>query len=656
MISLATVTDKLGNKGWFSWLGIKKQPELPPDPEVLKSRLDELTQEMSREENIIKVLEQGLRNEALIKKMSGDRAKLVDGKPCYLCGSITHPYVIKPPVFTDPKKALVDQRSKIQNLKSQLESTRAQLRAVEKYGTQMTAKQQRLQQMHSQWTVLANRLNIMRNGMDIENLSLQKQVMEQESAELNNISNLLKQYGQLQRNINKMNSEIESKQLTREKLVPLVKNLENQWASRPEEFDEVEKRYANCIAEQNALTEKLQVQLATLGEKLPLKNKENPLFDRLNSRRQDYQVYQLRQEGLQKEVAALNEKLQECEHKISHFQAQIAGNTEELSKQEFLGLHIAVIEKQKLLVELEQQLRISQIEHKTILQTFNDKLSSTSIGNVEQLRELLGLLDHEADIRQQLTNDEAKLVELEQQLQQLQQTLATEIAAAASSTLSESDLRHQLKQIDEKLDIAKQEVQNLEHKLAKQQDYQQKHQLLNSQLDAEHRLFAEAHAEMKLINDNPAGFRRKIQTLMTDKLLSKTNQILEKLNGRYYVRSGTSEYGLALEIEDTKQKNVRRLPQTLSGGESFVVSLALALALAEIANNGKSVDSLFLDEGFGNLDAEALYLAMSTLENLKTHGKTVGVISHVEGVRTRIKTQIELIKKPNGFSELKMVA
>jgi exonuclease SbcC len=47
---------------------------------------------------------------------------------------------------------------------------------------------------------------------------------------------------------------------------------------------------------------------------------------------------------------------------------------------------------------------------------------------------------------------------------------------------------------------------------------------------------------------------------------------------------------------------------------------------------------------------------MSTLENLKTHGKTVGVISHVEGVRTRIKTQIELIKKPNGFSELKMVA
>jgi exonuclease SbcC len=169
-------------------------------------------------------------------------------------------------------------------------------------------------------------------------------------------------------------------------------------------------------------------------------------------------------------------------------------------------------------------------------------------------------------------------------------------------------------------------------------------------------LFTEAQAELTLISDDSVGFRRKIQQLMSDKLLSHTNQILEKLSGRYYVRSGTSEHGLALEIEDTKQMNVRRLPQTLSGGESFVVSLALALALAEIANNGKAIDSLFLDEGFGNLDAEALYLAMTTLETLKTHGKIVGVISHVDGVKKRIKTQIELVKKPNGFSELKMVA
>ncbi len=67
-----------------------------------------------------------------------------------------------------------------------------------------------------------------------------------------------------------------------------------------------------------------------------------------------------------------------------------------------------------------------------------------------------------------------------------------------------------------------------------------------------------------------------------------------------------AEQGLALEVEDTYQGNAHRLPKTLSGGESFVVSLALALGLSELANSGKSVDSLFLDEGFGNLDADTL--------------------------------------------------
>jgi exonuclease SbcC len=94
-------------------------------------------------------------------------------------------------------------------------------------------------------------------------------------------------------------------------------------------------------------------------------------------------------------------------------------------------------------------------------------------------------------------------------------------------------------------------------------------------------------------------------------------------------------------------------PKTLSRGESFVVSLALALGLSELANNGKSVDSLFLDEGFGNLDAETLYTVISTLESLHTHGKTLGVISHVESVQKRIKAQLQVVKKPNGMGMLK---
>ena len=656
LVSLAGVTSRLSNRGFLRLLGIKKKTDLPPNVPELQAALDDLLQEMSREENIIKVLEAALRNEALTKKMTADRAKLVDGKPCYLCGSTTHPYVEKPPVFTDAKKALVDQRGKIQGLRSRIDNATVQLKAAQKFDSQLSAKQQRLQQMHSQWTLLANRLNVMRDGMDIDNLSLQKRLLTQETEELDKLDKLVKQHAQLQRNLAKMRADIENKQAALEKLNLTVQQLDSQWAGRPPEFDEIEQRYNGCVAEEKTLVEKLEKQLLALGEKMPGKGKENALFDRLNSRRQDYQVYQMRQAGLQKESEALKQQLESCDNKIKVFEAQIASKTEQLGQQEQLGLHIAIIEKQKLIIDQEQQLRVSQIEHKTILQALSDRMAETAFSSVDELRALLQLIDKEVEIRRQLDEGKAKLIDLAQQLEQLTAAIDIEMAQIADEHLSEPVLQQQLDNVSRQLDIAEQEVQTLETKLAKQQQYQNKYQSLNSQIETEMLTFTQAQAEMAVINDDPAGFRRQIQQMMTDRLLSQTNQILEKLSGRYYVRSGSSEHGLALEIEDTKQKSVRRLPQTLSGGESFVVSLALALGLAEIANNGHAIDSLFLDEGFGNLDAEALYLAMTTLENLKTHGKIVGVISHVEGVKKRIKTQIELVKKPNGLSELKMVA
>jgi len=654
MVSLAVVTAKLTHKGWFAWLGVKKSSDIPPNLNELRASLDDLTQEMSREQNIIKVLEQALRNEALIKKMSADRAKLIDGQPCYLCGSLSHPYVLKPPVFTDAKKALLDQRGKIQALKSQIDHATAQLKSAEKYDSQKSAKQKRLHQMHYEWTTIANRLNVMRDGMEIGNLSLQKHFLTEETNELNKLNELIKQYGQLQRNIAKMKAEIDTKQALLEKLTKTVEELETKWNNRPPEFDDIEKAFAERRTEEKSLVEKLEKQLSALGEKLPARGKENPLFDRLNSRRQDYQVYVLRQQGVRKDIAALNEKLQSCQAKIETYQQQINDNLETLSKEERLSLHIAIIEKQKLIVDQEQQLRITQIEYRTILQAFNDKMANTAYESIDQLKELLNLIDQETKIQQNFDADNAKLAEAENRIQETTSKLETEMAAV--SVLAIDDLQQSLSDIEKKIDIAEQEIQSLENKLAKQQQYRERFETLRTQADEQQLLFSQAEAEIQFIEEDPAGFRKKIQGLMVDNLLSQTNQILEKLSGRYYVRSGTSDLGLALEIEDTKQNNVRRLPQTLSGGESFVVSLALALALAEIANNGKAIDSLFLDEGFGNLDAESLYMAMSTLESLKTHGKTVGIISHVEGVKKRIKTQIELVKKPNGFSELKMVA
>jgi len=654
MCELAEVTARLGNKGWFSWFGGgNKQQELPDESE-LQARMEQLQQEKAREENIIQVLEQAIRNEAMIKKMSADRARLIEGQPCYLCGSLQHPYVSKPPLFTDAKKALVDQRGKIQALKSTIDSLATQLKAVQKSSALQTAKQTRLQQIRAKWTLLANRHAVMRDGMAIGNLSLQKQLLKEELDELERISALVKQHGQLQRNIAKAKTDIERKQALLETVTQKLAELENTWNSRPPEFTEAEQRFAASQTEEKTLLAKLEAQLTALGEKLPAKGKENALFDRLNGRRQEYQVYALRKSALQDDLQMLNAKLQDCQATIIAYQQRQTTSMEALSEMERIGLHLTVVEKQKLIVDADHQLRVAQIELDAIEKALNDKLAASTFGTLARLREVLQLIEQGAAIEQRYLADKAKLEGLEKQLAEVMDRYHNGLAGLEN--IDEAAVQQDLRSLLERIDIVEQEVRSQQTKLDKQQQYRERYLALRDQLDEQQLLADQAAAELALINDESGGFRQRIQQLMIDKLLTHTNRMLEKLSGRYYVRGIASDNGLALEIEDTKQKNLRRMPQTLSGGESFVVSLALALALAEVANNGRAIDSLFLDEGFGNLDAESLYLAMSTLEGLKTQGKIVGVISHVEGVKKRIKTQLELVKNANGLSELKMVA
>jgi exonuclease SbcC len=159
----------------------------------------------------------------------------------------------------------------------------------------------------------------------------------------------------------------------------------------------------------------------------------------------------------------------------------------------------------------------------------------------------------------------------------------------------------------------------------------------------------QAQGELDRMNAEPENiFRRRVQAGVTAKLLSSANSFLDKIGGRYHVSSTTSDAGLALEIIDTKQQGIRRAVSSLSGGETFVVSLAMALGLSEAANNGRAIDSLFIDEGFGNLDAKTLYTVVTTLKSLKAQGKTVGIISHIDGIRQQIPTQAEMIRQENG--------
>ena len=151
---------------------------------------------------------------------------------------------------------------------------------------------------------------------------------------------------------------------------------------------------------------------------------------------------------------------------------------------------------------------------------------------------------------------------------------------------------------------------------------------------------------------NGDKFRRFAQGLTLDNLIYLANQQLQKLHGRYAL-TRQSHQTLVLSVLDTWQADNQRNTKTLSGGESFLVSLALALALSDLVSHKTSIDSLFLDEGFGTLDAETLDIALDALDNLNASGKTIGVISHVEAMKERIPNQIKVNKKSGlGVSEL----
>ena len=130
------------------------------------------------------------------------------------------------------------------------------------------------------------------------------------------------------------------------------------------------------------------------------------------------------------------------------------------------------------------------------------------------------------------------------------------------------------------------------------------------------------------------------------------NQRLVRLHGRYQL-ARTSGGELELSVIDTWQADVARDTQTLSGGESFLVSLALALALSDLVSSKTRIDSLFLDEGFGTLDAETLEVALDALDALNASGKMIGVISHIEALKERVPVQIKLSKSQGlGLSRL----
>ena len=152
---------------------------------------------------------------------------------------------------------------------------------------------------------------------------------------------------------------------------------------------------------------------------------------------------------------------------------------------------------------------------------------------------------------------------------------------------------------------------------------------------------------------NGNKFKTIAQSYTLDILLSYANKHLEELSKRYKLEKISDS--LALQVVDNDMLGEVRSVHSLSGGESFLISLALALGLSSLSSDRMLIESLFIDEGFGALDIDTLCIAMDALENLQTQGRKIGVISHVEEMKERITTQIQVTKSANGRSFMKII-
>lgn len=332
------------------------------------------------------------------------------------------------------------------------------------------------------------------------------------------------------------------------------------------------------------------------------------------------------QEKAERSVDECKSRLQQTDTILSRLEAEIAQLNEQLN------------EKELALTEA--------IEH------FNRQLASSPFDDEQAFSN--ALLDE--DTRHTLLALQKRLTQQKQQADlKLENALATRqsLKAHANAAQWQSELEeHGAQWLDTKItqqagqrDTLLSSLGQIEQQLSTNNQAREKQQQLVEEMAAFDAYYDDITYLHSLIGSASGDkFRRFAQGLTLDNLVQLANQQLDKLHGRYQLIRKENE-GLGLSVLDTWQGDVVRDTKTLSGGESFLVSLALALALSDLVSHKTSIDSLFLDEGFGTLDAETLDVALDALDNLNASGKMIGVISHIEAMKERIPTQLKVIKR-----------
>ncbi|SEL91871.1 AAA family ATPase [Parapedobacter koreensis] len=637
------------------------------------------------------------------------RSQLTDGQPCPVCGSESHPYAHENPQLNHVLDELRKAHDAIEHTygehvasHSQLSQTVFLLRqAIEQLDNELAAKQRELNEHTSQW----EQYPISQACADIEAAHkdtwlanhAQKLSVTQEK-----VGKQLEQHQHAQDTLDQLQQTLQRLQAEHTASADAAKDLGHHMQTLAERLTRAGEEHASGNANLETILVAIQQHFpddqwianwksqpeAFLQSVNDFAAEWKQTTEALEADRNSLKVLQATIIGIQKEEQDLASEVALAERDYADREAAL--ETLKASRLSlFNGEAVEAIEarlKQQV-AEAQEQLNAKKRSQER-LQTEKAKLDATAketeheiIRLEKRTTELFGKIEQwlsDYNAKQQNALDRSTLQKLlthptEWISEEREALLAIERAVTqATSVLGERKRQltqhEQQRPYDEPLDMLKQGLQQRqtdrfeslrEHNeigFRLRQDEDNKKQLgdLIATIQAK-QLVVDNWSKLNDIIGSADGkkFRQVAQEYTLDVLLSYANVHLEVLSKRYRLQRIPNTLGL--QVLDQDMGDEVRTVYSLSGGESFLVSLALALGLASLSSSRMNVESLFIDEGFGSLDPNTLNIAMDALERLHNQGRKVGVISHVQEMTERIPVQIKVNKQRSGRSGVEVI-
>ena len=601
--------------------GLKKQ-ELDTAGKNLQQGKDALNQllgdKLLREYRTEK--ETLLREMAFIKKieeLEDHRAKLEDGKPCPLCGSTEHP-------FAEGNVPVPDEiEQKIESLTKLIDKADEQEATIKKLEQAETSARKKLNDSEKLETDAAN----------------DKKVAEKTLTELKDVLTKLRTgFEEIKLAVSGKLQPLGITEIPEVEVESLLESLKTRlkaWQEQVKQKAAIEKQIADIDSEVKRLDAVIDTQSKALTEKQEtLERLKKELADGTEERKQLYGDKKPHdEEGRLNKTIADAEKAEKKARDL---------NTELQQKLTKAKTHIDSLKK--------------RIEQRTPeLKKAETDFSAALIpaGFAEEKAFLEARLSQED--RESLSSRAKELDDAGTELKAKQKDRETRLATETAKKLTDKtldELEPQFKEFEESLKELRDAVAGLKHKLSENAAAKERIKEKQTTIEAQKK---ECHRWEKLHgligSADGKKYRNFAQGLTFELMVSHANRQLGKMTDRYLLIRDEHQ-PLELNVVDNYQAGEIRSTKNLSGGESFIVSLTLALGLSKMASRKVRVDSLFLDEGFGTLDEDALETSLDTLSGLQQDGKLIGIISHVSALKERISTQINIIPVSGGRSSL----